>query len=135
VPVFWSAGLLHKMKFRLEGGEPGECRCKIETGEYSTSAKWDECPNPVHGDRRDGFDARLVRDTERLVLHPGDLQQVPILADSSDGLLIFSGWWFGRQAGYSAGPLLTPESEVSITLRGTNLNWTRKFSVQEIVCK
>jgi hypothetical protein len=94
----FNAGPLYKMRFHITGADPGVCSCMLQAEGYETSAKWDQCANPVRGDIPDGFDPGLVPATRELRLFPDNPYRVPILIDDDGELLVFDGWWFSRRS-------------------------------------
>jgi hypothetical protein len=126
-------GTLHKMQFRITGGDPGKCQCEIRIGDDTFYAKWDETPNPVEGDVLSGFRPEMVPATRQQRLYPDSDYMIPILISDGGSICIFDGWWFGRHRGYGKHDLLNEDTVVSIALKGTGLNWTREFCVRDIV--
>lgn len=130
VPV--NFGVLYKLCFTIDGGDPGDCSCDITVGDRTQPAKWDETPNPLRGDRLDAFDAGLVPSTFHQRLHADRPYQLPILIEAERQLMVFTAWWFGRPQYYDLPPL-TPESSVAITIRGSDLCWAHSFLVRDIL--
>src|SRR5262249_12433116 len=126
-------GTLYKMRFRLEGADPGVSRCEISVGGNSTSAKWDERPNPLRDDDLSQFVAGMVPDTYDQRLYVDVPYTVPILVSAGGVVTVFDGWWFGRHLGYGNHQPLDADARVRITLRGSGLNWSHEFRVGDIV--
>jgi len=129
-----NSAVLYKLRFALDGQDsPGECSCELESNGQTTWAKWDEKPNPLVGDRLDGFDAGLVPNTVFQTLVVKREYSLPILAERGGVLDLFGGWWFGKNMGYYRLSPVDSAGSVTIALRGAGLNWKRKFPVQEII--
>lgn len=126
-------GTLYKLKFRVEGGDPGECCCEIFAGGDPSFAKWDETPNPLRDDQLNSFAPEMVPATFNNRVYEARPYTIPILIGVNGQLSVFSAYWFGRHAGYYNQPPLSDQSEVRIVLRGSRLTCSRIFSVKEIV--
>ena len=135
VQVNINFGILYKLKFKIMGKQhPGICELKIEWDNKSVNAKWDEAPNPLQNDDMNNFRSELVPATFYQPLFLNKEYTIPIIhRDKNENLSIFSGWWFGRNAGYGPNPDITEGNKITLILSGNNLEWKKSFKVKDIV--
>ena len=131
-------GTIYKLSFTLKGrSQPGLCALTIEWGtdkeRTSVFAKWDETPNPLEGDKLEGFRPELVPSTFYQPLFLGRPYSVPVLIKAKDSYDVFSGWWFGKDCGYGPNPWVGRCDNLSLTLVGGKFSWTKSVTVDKII--
>lgn len=127
----------YKIKFKVCGlRSPGFCVVKIIWSGNVVKAKWDDVPNPLRNDNPNEFVAELVPQTYLNTIMLEEFYAVPIFnIDKNNKISIFDGWWFGKRLNmpYGPNPVIDKYIEVKIEIKGNELSWKKKFSVQEII--
>jgi len=127
-------GTLYKLKFKVWGlRSPGFCEFQIHWGRNMVRGKWDESPNPLHKDDLNQFEPALVPQSFFLPLMLKQYYTVPILHEDDKSLTVFSGWWFGRKMGYGPNPRINKKAQLTLIIKGNNLEWRKKIKVEDII--
>jgi hypothetical protein len=134
-------GDLYKVWFRL-GGRQGPGSSSMEITYYepgcapvSSFAKFDEASIPFGPDGR--YWPHMVPLTYQQVLHTGRIYTVPLIHSSNDGLYIFNGWWYGRDADHynESAFKISGVGNLDIVLSGDGLRWHKRVTVSELISK
>lgn len=133
-------GKLYKIKFKIIGKvHPGASEILIKWKDGQVNAKWDENQNPLRllSDGSEEFVPEKVPDTRILGVYCRREYMVPILHEDSSGqLTIFSGWWFGRNAGYGIDvPTVFKDQKIQIEFVSQNLSKSiGQYYIGDIIC-
>lgn len=130
-------GVLYKIEVKISGHiNPGLSAINISADNKNIYAKWDECSNPLESDDLSKFVPEMVPQTFYQNTFSGVKYLVPIIhEDTEQKHTAFSGWWFGRNFGYSESvPSLFNSSEIRLEFLSQNANKKSKtYTLKEIV--
>lgn len=140
-------GTLYKLRFHLVGqSNPDFCALEIswvvkepddKPVRQRVFAKWEEAAMPLEGHRLDQFRPELVPNSYFQPLLNDRIYDVPIVfVDAGTHQIdVFSGWWFGRAAGYKQSALnLSRSTELTLQLVGASgLRWRHSMSIGDLL--
>lgn len=128
----------YKLKFKVSGlRSPGFCELQIRWCGNVVKAKWDDNPNPLVEDNSEKFEPALVPQTYLNTVMLWQWYKIPITNVENNIITVFDGWWFGKRLKlqYGPNPVVNNNTEITFVLKGNNLTWEKKLTVQEILDK